>query len=156
MVAAGWTAPQSNHGKTEDDDPDMRAIRDYRLSLKNIKEFADASKALLANPATQKCLNDNPPGNANSIDAGAKIIDGCPGTAAIVKQNGLSTHDYTLMISALMGDWGAVTLKRAGTIKEYPSNVSPENAAFLEQNYDKVKATLDPIMLTGNDKGDSK
>ena len=45
--------------------------------------------------------------------------------------------------------------KREGTIKEYPPSVLPENTALLEQNYDKVKAMLDPIMPDANDEGGS-
>lgn len=146
-VAAGWTAPQSNKGNTEDNDPDVRTMRDYRLSLENIKEFADASKALLANPVTRKCLNDNPPGNAATIDAGAKIVDGCPGATAIVKQNGLSTHDYTLMIDAQMGDWGPSCEKGRARSRNIRPACCPKIPPFWSRTTTRLRPCWPPSCL---------
>ena len=42
-----------------------------------------------------------------------------------------------------------VGMKKAGNIKEYPSSISPENAAFIEQNYDKLQGMLAPLMADG-------
>jgi hypothetical protein len=41
---------------------------------------------------------------------------------------------YTLINSA-----AAVQMKKAGTIKEYPNSVLPENAAFVDKNYERIK-----------------
>ena len=41
---------------------------------------------------------------------------------------------------ALMNDFMLVGMKKQGTIKEYPPNsVTPENAAFVDANFDKLK-----------------
>lgn len=37
-----------------------------------------------------------------------------------------------------------------GALKTYPPSTSPENAAFIEQNYDKLQALLD--QMNGNQK----
>jgi hypothetical protein len=42
---------------------------------------------------------------------------------------------------ALLNDMMMVGMKMQGAIKEYPPNsVTPENAAFVQQNFDKLKA----------------
>ena len=56
------------------------------------------------------------------------------------------------MTGALLSDVMAVGMKKGRTIKAYPATISPENAAFLEQNYDKIQALLAPLMGDGKRK----
>jgi len=39
----------------------------------------------------------------------------------------------------LINSAAAVQMKKAGTIKEYPDSVLPENAAFVDKNYERIK-----------------
>ena len=50
------------------------------------------------------------------------------------------------MSGAIMADFLVVGMKKQGTIKEYPPSILPENAAFIEQNFDKLSAMLAPVM----------
>jgi hypothetical protein len=133
---------------TPDNDPDMKEMRDYRLSLDNIQKYIAAYKALASDP-TAVCFKNNPPGNAKTLAEGDKIIAGCGKAAADISGAGLKPHDFLVMTGALIGDVMAVGMKKQGTIKQYPPTISPENAAFLEQNYDKIQVMLAPLMGGG-------
>jgi len=145
-IAGLAAAPQaSSHRQTGENDPDLKEMRDYRLSLDNIQKYVAAFKAMAGDP-TATCLKNNPPGNAKTLAAGDKIIAGCGRATADIKGAGLKPHEFMVMSGALLGDLMAVGMKKQGAIKEYPAEISPENAAFLEKNYDKVNALLAPLM----------
>lgn len=141
---AGAQQP-GHHAKTAGNDPDLKEMRDFRLSMDNIQKYVAAFKAL-SNDPTATCLKDNPPGNAKTLAEGAKIIANCGHAAADIRGAGLKSHDFNVMTGALLGDVMAVQMKKQGAIKSYPDTISPENAAFLEQNYDKVRTLLAPLM----------
>ena len=147
FAGAPFAAAQqaSRHAQTSENDPDLKEMRDYRLSLDNIQKYVAAFKAL-SNDPTATCLKDNPPGNAKTLAEGDKIIANCGHATADIRGAGLKPHDFMVMSGALLGDVLAVQFKKQGTIKQYPDTISPENAAFLEQNFDKVQALLAPLM----------
>jgi hypothetical protein len=148
MMAA---APQRTK-KTVENDPDLREIRDYRLSMDAIQRYVASYKAMMGDAKAQACFKDSPPGNAPTLDKGEKMFNDCAPAVADIKGAGMKPREFLVLTAQLIGDMMAVELKKAGTIKAYPETVSPENAAFLEQNYDKVKALLAPMMNGGGDK----
>lgn len=154
VLASAWlaaAAPQApSPRRTAENDPDLKEMRDYRLSMDNIQKYVAAYKALASDPSAS-CLNDHPPGNAKTLAEGDKIIASCGRAASDISGVGLKPHDFLVMTGALLGDLMAVGMKKEGTIKAYPATISPENAAFLEQNYDKIQALLAPLM--GESKG---
>ena len=144
-------APQAK--KNADSDPDIREIRDYRLSMDALQKFANAYKAMMADSKAQACFKDSPPGNEKSLDLGEKKLNECPAAVADIKAAGLKPREFLVLTAQILGDMMAVELKKAGQIKAYPADtVSAENAAFLDQNYDKMKALLAPMMNSGGDK----
>lgn len=147
LVACGATA-QSPARKT--DTPDLKEIRDYRLNMDVIQKYIRAVKTGTNDPAAKKCFENKSPGNAPTIDAGEKIINTCPAAVADLAAAGLKPREFIVITGALIGDFMAVSMKKNGAIKEYPATISPENAAFIEQNYDKIQAMLTP--LTGDGK----
>ena len=63
-----------------------------------------------------------------------------PQVAAVLHSHGLSTREYLLVTLAFINDVSFVGMKKQGMIKDYPPNsVTPENAAFVEANYDKLQ-----------------
>ena len=139
--------------KNADSDPDIREIRDYRLSMDALQKFANAYKAMMADSKAQACFKDSPPGNEKSLDLGEKRLNECPAATADLKGAGLKPREFLVLTAHILGDMMAVELKRGGQIKAYPADtVSAENAAFLDQNYDKMKALLAPMMNGAGDK----
>ena len=143
LAPASFTFAQTG-GKTLT--PDLKEIRDYRLTMDVVQRYVKAFSAATTDAAARKCFESSPPGNAPSLDAGEKLINGCPAAASLIKSAGLKPREFLIITGALMGDVMAVGLKKSGTIKEYPQSVSPENAAFVEQNYDKLQTLLTPLM----------
>jgi hypothetical protein len=144
-------APQAK--KNADSDPDIKEIRDYRLSMDALQKFANAYKAMMADSKAQTCFKDSPPGNEKSLDLGEKKLNECPAATADLKGAGLKTREFLVLTAHILGDMMAVELKRGGQIKAYPADtISPENAAFLDQNNDKMKALLAPMINGGGDK----
>jgi len=145
---AGTGAAQSRAKKAES--PDLREMRNYRLNMDVIQRYMQAIKSTNDDAAAKKCFEKNAPGDAPTLDAGEKLINACPAAVADLNSAGIKPREFLVITGALIGDFMAVGMKKSGTIKDYPSSISPENAAFIEQNYDKLQAMLAP--LTGNRK----
>jgi hypothetical protein len=65
----------------------------------------------------------------------------------------LSAEQVLNLTAQILGDMMAVELMRAGQTNGYPADtISPENAAHLDQNSDKMKALSAPMMNSGGDK----
>ena len=150
ILIATLSAPAQSRANKKDS-PDLKEIRDYRLSMDIVERYIRAVKTATTDPGAKKCFENNPPGNAPSLDAGEKIINACPPAVADLKTAGIKPREFLIVTAAVIGDFMFVAMKKAGTIKEYPSDsISPENAAFIEQNYDKLQTMLAP--LTGGGK----
>lgn len=132
-----------------DNNPDVVEIRHYRLTMDKLEKAAAASEqanALIAsNPALKKRVDGQ--SDDASIDQKVRQFDTqFPEMTAIIHRNGLSTREYIVVSLALINDYMMVGMKKQGSIKDYPPNtVTPENAAFVEQNFDKLKAILDKM-----------
>ena len=77
--------------------------------------------------------------------AGEKRLRACPGAAAILKTARIKPREFMVITGALFSDFIAVGLKRHGSAKEYPATISPENAAFIDQNFEKLQAMMAPL-----------
>jgi hypothetical protein len=76
---------------------------------------------------------------SNTIAGSVATIEKYPQIAKAIKDAGLSPHDFVVMTYTLINSAAAVQMKKAGTIKEYPDSVLPENAAFVDKNYERIK-----------------
>lgn len=54
-----------------------------------------------------------------------------------------------VITGALFADYIAVGMKRQGTLKQYPATISPENAALIDQNFDKLQTMMAPMAKQG-------
>ena len=147
-IAILLSAPLTK-AQISDNNPDLVEVRHYRLTMDKVQAAADASEqvnALIAsNPELKKRVDAD--SGDETIDQKAKRFDtSFPDVAAIVRRNGLSTREYVVVTLALMNDYMLVGMKKQGSIKEYPPNaITPENAAFVEQNFDKLKVLIDKM-----------
>jgi len=144
VLAASAGAAQSRAKRA--DSPDVKEMRDYRLNMDVIQRYTQAFKSASNDPGAKKCFENNPPGNAPSLDAGEKLINACPAAVASLNSAGIKPREFLVITGALIGDFMAVGMKKSGAIKEYPASISPENAAFIEKNYDKLQTMLSPLM----------
>jgi hypothetical protein len=139
-------APQGKSARRED--PDMKEVTAFKLSMDNVNKFISASTALAKlqkeNPDMRKSMDQET--GPKTIDNSVKAIEKYPPVLAAIKDVGLSPREYVVMTGTLMGATMAVGMKKQGQLKEIPPSVSPENAAFVEQNYDKINASMTKLM----------
>jgi hypothetical protein len=140
--AGSGPTPQRPQAGAAGRDPDMQEIRGYRLTMGAVQQFVAASQAVTASPAVKTCMDKSRPGNAPTLTEGERRIAACPGATALLQSHGLKPREYLLLMTHVVGDVTAVAMKRAGNISSYPDTLSPENAAFVEQNFDKLQAML--------------
>jgi hypothetical protein len=142
LAVAGPVLSQS--AKNVDKDPEVIEVREYRLTMDKIDKLVTATlalnKLLASDPELKKKVDANSEED-KSIDQKARRIDAeFPQAAAALHTSGLSTREYIVMSLAFINDVAFVGMKKQGAIKEYPSNsVTAENAAFVEQNFDKLQ-----------------
>jgi len=142
LVAAAPAIGQGN--KPVDKSPDVVEVRQYRLTMDKIDKLVSATgavnKLILSDPALRKRMDANSEED-KSIDQKARRIEAeFPQAAAVLRSNGFSAREYIVMSLAFINDLMFVGMKKQGAIKEYPpASITPENAAFVEQNYDKLQ-----------------
>jgi hypothetical protein len=154
-VLAVCSAP-AHAQKHGDDDPDLTEIRNYHLTMPKVDQFVAATTALKAmvdaNPDLKKQMDSGKDDDASITQKAADWDLHFPQAAAVVKSKGLSTREYIVVSIALLNDVMIVGMKKNGSIKEYPPNtITAENAAFVEQNYDKLEHTMSALMSMNQD-----
>ena len=138
-----------------DNNPDLIEARRYTLTMDKIEKLAAATdtinKLTASNPALKSKMDAASTGNL-SIDQRAKNIDAnFPQVATLIHGNGLTTREYIVVMIAFINDvtvtrrqlrglLGWSDMKKQGIINDYPPNsVTPQNAAFVESNFDKLQ-----------------
>jgi hypothetical protein len=163
--AAAQTSPDS----PQKEDPDAKEMQAFRLTMPKLDQFEIAtngiSKVLHDHPELKKKINEEPDAPADSGDKGehkidrtAKSIEAISEISAAVKESGLSVREYVVMTFTVVSTLVMVTLKKQGMIAEYPPNVSHENAAFIEHNFERVSKAMAPLMqnMVGGASDDTK
>jgi len=138
----GSSAPGSQtSGPSE---ADAREYKNYRLDMNNVNKYLTATKAIL------KLMNDNPTlrkelesqRDVPTIDEAVKTTEKYPEVTAGIESAGLTTRDYVVIAGTLTGAMMAVDMRKQGQIKAYPTTILPENIAFVEKNYQKLKSMM--------------
>ena len=129
------------------DDADSKEYKNFRLTMENVNKFVAASKSLVKlshdNPDLEKQMESQ--ADAKTIQDAVKTTEQYPAVTAAIKNAGLTTRDFVVMTGTLMGAEMAVGMKKQGQIKQYPPSVSAENAAFVEQNWDRLNAMMKAV-----------
>jgi len=141
-MTAAWAAPQPKAAR--EPSPDQREITNFRLTTDNFNKYSNATAAMLkltqSDAVLRKQMEEEQKGK--TLDQGAAALGSHPSISATLHGAGLSPREYLVMTGAVIGSTMAVGMKKQGMIKEIPPSISPENAAFVEQNYEKVTALM--------------
>lgn len=142
LTTAAIATPRTPAG---DDSPDVQEVRHYRLTLDTAEKTATAMQSinrLVASNPSMKAAMDASTTGKKPITQQAQDIDAkYPQVAAIIHANGLATREFIVATGAIINDVGWVGMKKQGMVKAYPPNmITPENAALVEQNWDKFQA----------------
>jgi hypothetical protein len=124
--------------------PDLIEARKYTLTMDKVQKLADTTTAvnkLLASDSALKAKVDAGSSNNLPMDQQAKFMDATfPQIAAVIHAHGFTTREYILASIAFINDVTFVGMKKQGMIRDYPPNsITPENAAFVEANFDKLQ-----------------
>ncbi len=143
--AYGQTSPSAGK-RTRPDTPGIVEMRNFRLSMDKIDKFAAASQTLVALSKTNPAMKSSMEGGtgAKTVDEGAKQLQAkYPEAAAAIQKSGLSVRDYLMTSVTLMSTMMVAGMKKQGQkMDQLPGSVSPDNLAFVEQNYSKIEKLL--------------
>ena len=153
LVVASLTAHAQKKTAKElyDNDPQMVEIREYKLTTDKIERLAHASEQLGAliksDPGMKNALNPNNKDDSQKdmdlTQAATVLSVKYPKAAAVVVANGFTPREYFVALMAIFNDGLWVGMKKAGQVKEYdPHAINLQNAAFLEQNWEKLEPLL--------------
>jgi len=144
LLALTTTLRAAAQAHPGDNNPDLIEARKYTLTMDKIEKLAaateDVNKLLAANPALKSKVDAGSADNM-TIDQKAKYFDASfPQIADAIHTHSLTTREFIVISIAFINDVSFVGMKKQGMIKEYPPNsVTPENAAFVEANFDKLQ-----------------
>jgi hypothetical protein len=142
LATAAIGAPSA--GGPGSNNPDVLEVRQYRLTIdkaeKTAAAMASINQMVAATPGMKAKMDASTAGNLPITQQAKNIDANFPQVAAIIHNNGLTTREWIVATGAIINDVGFVGMKKQGLIKEYPANaITPENAALIEQNWDKFQ-----------------
>lgn len=120
---------------------DARELYNYTLTLDKIQKTAAATEKLTV--LAKQHPEVNAMQDAKSIDDSVQKINKFPDAVAVIRQSGLTPHEYVVCIMTLIQASMAVGFKKSGTYKDYPpeilKQVSKPNLDFTEQHWDDIQ-----------------
>jgi hypothetical protein len=147
LTSAASGAPRA--GSPGDDNPDVVEVRHYHLTLDKAEKTGTAMQSInqliASNPSLSAAMDagSDTTGKKPITQQAQDIDTKYPQVAAIIHANGLATREFIVITGAIINDAGFVGLKKQGLISSYPANsIIPENAALVEQNWDKFQAIM--------------
>jgi hypothetical protein len=119
-------------------------VKNFVLTADKLDKYADAVKAIRKvqkdDPTLKKQMDDDNSKNpSNTIAGSVATIQKYPAITNALKSAGLPPRDFVVMTYTLINAAAEVQMKKAGTVQEHPDSALPENVAFVEKNYDRIK-----------------
>jgi hypothetical protein len=142
------------------DDPDMKELASYTLTMDGLNKVDAANKAMIAaikkDPSLKPKDDDDSTGDAKTLTDMEKKINGMPVMAAALKQAGMSARDYAKFMMAMMQASFAEMAKqmsaKAGKPFQTPEGVNPANITFVEQHQADLKKLEESYNALNGDK----
>lgn len=140
-------APQAKAGMSDDD-----ALRGYTLTMRKVDAFAAASKAAAAAtrglPADQAAAlrqSSSESGSTRSIDDMANSYDHVPPIRDAIKNAGLSSREYALIMFTTMQAMSMEAMTQANPKATLPANMNPVNLEFARANHDAIMRAMESV-----------
>lgn len=142
-LAAQTTTP-SQRGSANSrsaNDPDMQALRNYKLTMSKVDQWAASNRAVAAyvkaHPEVKRPRDVA--GDAKTFsEAEARARAEAPGFVKAIESTGISFREWWLVTGSLMSAYVAVQYQRPGMPAS--SAASPENMEFVKANKQKLDA----------------
>jgi hypothetical protein len=144
LLSVGIAAAAQTQDNKASAEAEKKEVKNFVLTTDKLDKYDAAVKAVHKvqkdNPALKKQMDDDDSRNpSNTIAGSVATIEKYPPIAKAIRDLGLSPRDFVVMTYTLINSAAAVQMKKAGTIQEYPDSVLPENAAFVDKNYERIK-----------------
>jgi N-acetylglucosamine-6-phosphate deacetylase len=144
LLSAGIAAALHAQDDKASAETEKKEVKNFVLTTEKLDKYDAAVKAVHKvqkdNPTIKKQMDDDDSRNpSNTIAGSVATIEKYPAIAKAIKDAGLSPRDFVVMTYTVINSAAAVQMKKAGTIKEYPDSVLPDNAAFVDKNYERIK-----------------
>ncbi len=152
-VAARAETPATK--PSADQDPDVTEVRACQLTREKIDKLTAANEALSrlakADPALRRQMEDDD-SDRSIAEMVRNLETKYPKAVKTIEGAGLKVREFVVLELAFTNDLMIVGMKRQGLLKVYPAGaITPENVAFVEQNYEKLKALADRFDDDDND-----
>jgi hypothetical protein len=149
-VAACVIAAAAQRPRASDNNPDVIEARHYTLTMAKIDQYVAAAQTLQkyadAHPELKDRMNLDESDHETLTQKAAEMDAKYPQVAVMLRGYGFSSREFLVMSMALVNDVMLVGMKKQGAIQAYPAGmITPENAALVEQNYDKISAGLNSV-----------
>jgi hypothetical protein len=149
LVCSSTISAQGARRKAADD-PDMKELAAYTLTMDALNKVDAANKAMIAaiqkNPSL-KPKDDDAGGDAKTLSDMERKINSMPVMASALKQSGISARDYAKFTMAMMQASFAEVAKqmsaKSGKPFQVPDGVNPANITFVEQHQADLKKMED-------------
>lgn len=140
-LSAATGAQYPGPGSRMANDADMQAMRNYKLTMSKVDQWAASNRALAAyakaHPEIKNQKNDF--GDAKSFsDMETRARAQAPAFVKAIESSGISFRDWWLVTGSLMSAYVATQYQRPGM----PNTVSPENIEFVKANKQKIDGLL--------------
>lgn len=137
------TPRQEEKSSTAQVEAEKNEVKNFVLTADNLDKYAAAVKGIRKvqkdDPVLKKQMDDDNSRNPNNTIAGSvATIEKYPPVVDALKNAGLPPRDFVVMTYTLINSAAAVQMRKSGAIKEYPDSVLPDNASFVEKNYDRI------------------
>jgi hypothetical protein len=143
LLGMSFSAASQDEKSSAQIEAEKNEVKNFVLTADKLDKYADAVKAIRKvqkdDPALKKQMDDDNSKNpSNTIAGSVAIIEKYPPVANALKTAGLTPRDFFVMTYTLINAAAVVQMKRAGTTQD-PGSALPENVAFVEKNYDRIK-----------------
>lgn len=146
-VLAGFTCAQTRPAKSEPN-PDEPIIRNYILTMDNVRKYADVAKmgeaAAKKDPALAAEMKKVGDMNGYNVQK-AEMMDKSPRIAAFLKSNGMTARDFVFI--PMTAFTAALGMAAEDSKKPPPAFINPVNIKFVRDH----KQELDKLNLFASD-----
>lgn len=137
---------------------DAREVRNYKLTMDKIKKADQALQSLTRDAAVRAAIRKAAAEQQakeearaaageeeeQSLSSTVKKMEALhPAVKSAFQSAGISTREYVVLSLAWFQAGFAAEMKKSGTIKEVPPDISKENVVFIEANAKELQAVAD-------------
>jgi hypothetical protein len=154
--APAEVAPETAPGPEAEAGPTVPAeevaeLREHRLSVDDVRRYERAAERLQRMAAEEPRAPDLQDletrlARAETLEEVQQILDQHPGVQQALREAGISSRDYVLTGTALLGAYSYILMREQGIPDAYrPDYVTDEHIRFVERNREEVDVIVERL-----------